>query len=111
VCVQHHNLTGSSKPRGFLDSKKSRLCLLVCKWDSNGKTDLPGFYFVSQQLYYCTETQAHISCRQILPRMLMLVQMMLSGLQEAWGGSKEAQTAAQMFKMAQRLSGGIELKT
>ena len=43
--------------------------------------------------------------------MLMLVQMMLSGLQEAWGGSKEAQTAAQMFKMAQRLSGGIELKT
>lgn len=36
-------------------------------------------------------------------------QVMLDGLQAAWGGKTEAQTAQRMLKMAQGLSGGIEL--
>eukprot|EP00200_Dunaliella_tertiolecta_P007620 CAMPEP_0202380154 /NCGR_PEP_ID=MMETSP1127-20130417/27386_1 /ASSEMBLY_ACC=CAM_ASM_000462 /TAXON_ID=3047 /ORGANISM="Dunaliella tertiolecta, Strain CCMP1320" /LENGTH=1087 /DNA_ID=CAMNT_0048978807 /DNA_START=79 /DNA_END=3342 /DNA_ORIENTATION=+ len=39
-----------------------------------------------------------------------LIEMMLAGLQETWGGTTEAQTAARMQKMAQGLSGGIELR-
>jgi len=34
---------------------------------------------------------------------------MLPALQEAWGGAKEALTAARMQKVAQGISGGIEL--
>ncbi|KAF5826985.1 hypothetical protein DUNSADRAFT_1559 [Dunaliella salina] len=39
-----------------------------------------------------------------------LIEVMLAGLQEAWGGTTEAQTTARMQKKAQEISGGIELR-
>lgn len=47
--------------------------------------------------------------RPLSVKLSALLDVVLAGLMEAWGGSTEAQTVMRMNKMAQALSGGIEL--